>query len=133
LPEDLADRAKSLDDRIFRELSGRSELVKVIYAKVLQPYSERRLVAFASLVRGRSHRDERDRLRRRIDRMLAGRRRAKVEGIDPLIQLVVERRSIPIQRLAHHLLRSWLPVHVAASALLLVLLVCHALSSLGYR
>jgi hypothetical protein len=134
LPEDLAPRARALEDRAFRALTGKSELVKTIYARILRPYLESPLGAFALFARGHSLAGEQRRLRARIDQVLArggaggeARDRAsKLQGTDELVRLVVERRAIPAQVWLHHILRAWLPVHLAATAIVLVLLALHA-------
>ena len=139
LPEDLGPRARSLDERAFRALSGRSELVKTIYARILRPYARNVLGPLILFVRGKSLGEEQRRLRARIDAVLtqggsAGQDRSeKLQGLDELIRLIVERRAIPAQVWLQRVLRGWLPLHIASTATAIVLLALHAFFALTSR
>jgi Fe-S-cluster-containing dehydrogenase component len=128
LPEDLPLRAQELEERLFRELSGRSELVKTLYARVLRAYDRRPLGWIALLASGRSLAAERKALRARIDAILGGRGEDKLRGLDDLIRFVVERRALRAQRVLQASLRAWLPAHVVCAAVAIVLLVAHVLT-----
>jgi Fe-S-cluster-containing dehydrogenase component len=123
LPEDLAARARDLDDRAFGALTGRSEATKLVYARWLAPYARAPLGGVALVARAATLRDEEKRLRGRVDRALGG--RAALDGLDDLVRLVVERRAARAQSLLQALLRVGLPVHVVAVAVTVALLVVH--------
>jgi hypothetical protein len=131
LPEELAARGRELDERIFEKLSGRTELVKTLFARVLRPYRRARLGALRLALSGRTLRREEARVRGRVDALLEGRRSERLVGLDDLVKLVVERRAIGAQRILTGALRGWLAVHVAATAAAIVLLVLHVLAVRG--
>ncbi len=124
LPEDLAPRARELDDRAFGALTGRSEAMKAVYARWLAPYARAPLGAVALVLGGRTLGEEQKRLRARVEGVL-GARTATLDGLDDLLRLVVERRALRAQWVLQGLLRVGLPVHVVAVAVTLALLVVH--------
>ena len=126
LPEELAARAKDIDAQLFRALSGKSELVKTLYAQALRPYLRARLGPLALLASRRALRAEEKRLRARLDALMEKRR--SEAGLDELVRLVVEHRAIRVQRTLTWLLRGWLFPHLAATAAALVLLALHILA-----
>jgi Fe-S-cluster-containing dehydrogenase component/CRP-like cAMP-binding protein len=130
LPEDLPARGRELDERIFAQLTGKSEVVKTLYARVLRPYGRARLGWLWLVLSGRSLRAEEKTLRARIDGLLEGR---KSDGLDDLIRLVAERRALRAQRVLHACLRGWVPLHVGASTASVVLLLAHVVSVMGRR
>jgi len=90
----------------------------------------------ALLASGRTLGDEQRRLRARIERVLGdrgGRDNAKLTGLDALVRLAVERRALPLQRALQAALRAWTPLHVALTAIALVLLVLHVWLATRYR
>jgi Pyruvate/2-oxoacid:ferredoxin oxidoreductase delta subunit len=133
LPEDLARKGVELDERAFRELTGRTELTKTIYSRILHPYAASRLGPALLVASGASLGEERQRLRERIDRTLAGRGQGKLEGLDALVKNAVEQRALFAQRALSGALRAWLPVHVALAAIALVLFVLHVFFAFSYR
>lgn len=133
LPEDLPARGRELDERLFRELSGKSELVKTIFARLLRPYDDRRAGALALMLSGRSLARERERLRGEVRAILAGRGEDRLQGLDEIIRLVVERRAVRAQRVLQGLLRVWLAPHVVCGAVVVVLLVAHVVTVLRVR
>jgi hypothetical protein len=130
LPEDLVARGRELDERAFGALSGRSDAVKVVFARLLAPYARAPFGAVDLLARRVSLRDEETRLRMRVERVL-GARAARLDGLDDLVRLVVERRAVGAQRIAQAMLRGGVPVHVVAAAVVAVLLVVHVACVLG--
>jgi Fe-S-cluster-containing dehydrogenase component len=124
LREDLAARARDLDDRAFGALTGRSEAMKAVYARWLAPYARSPLGALALVARRATLRDEERSLRGRVERVL-GARTATLDGLDDLVRLVVERRALRAQTLLQGLLQGWLPLHVIAVAVTVALLVLH--------
>jgi Fe-S-cluster-containing dehydrogenase component/CRP-like cAMP-binding protein len=124
LPEDLAPRARELDERAFGALTGRSEAMKAVYARWLAPYARAPQGAVTLVLGGKTLRDEEKRLRARVEGVL-GARTATLDGLDDLLRLVVERRALRAQTMLQALLRIGLPVHVVAVAVTLALLVLH--------
>jgi hypothetical protein len=127
LPEDLAARGRELDERAFGALTGRSESTKAAYVRWLAPYARAPLGGVALIVRHTTLRDEESRLRLWIERRMGAQRR-DLDGLDDVVRMAVERRSIRAQRLLQWALRGWLAPHVLAVAVTLVLLVAHAMS-----
>jgi Fe-S-cluster-containing dehydrogenase component/CRP-like cAMP-binding protein len=124
LPEDLPARSRDLDDRAFGALTGRSDATKAVYARWLAPYARAPLGGIAMIARRATLRGEERRLRARIEAVL-GARAASLDGLDDLLRLVVERRAVRAQRLLQGALRAWVPAHVVAVAVTLVLLIVH--------
>jgi len=133
LPEELGARRRELDEQVFARLSGKSELVKTLYGKMLRPYKAARLGFLWLAASGRSLRDEEKRLRARISTLLEGRRSEKLDGLDDLVRLVVEHRATRSAQLLTFALRGWLGVHLAATAASIVLLVVHVVAVVGKR
>src|SRR4029078_8559484 len=71
LPEDFAAARRDLLDRLYREVSGKSELVKKIFQRMLLPYTKRAVGPAVLLASGRSLREEEQALRERVDEVLA--------------------------------------------------------------
>jgi Fe-S-cluster-containing dehydrogenase component/CRP-like cAMP-binding protein len=133
LPEELVAHLREIDERIFTQLSGRSEVVKTLYGRVLRPYRASRVGALALVASGRRLREEENRLREATSGLLGGRKSERLDGLDDLIRLVVERRAVGALRLLTFVLRGWLPVHLAATAIAMVLLVAHVVAVLVPR
>ena len=99
MPEDYADVRRELSDRLFNQVTGKSELVKKLFESVLSPYAKRPFGWLWLLLSGRSVSRKRELLRARIDGMLQGRGSERLAGLDQLIGTVVELRALPAQRL----------------------------------
>jgi Fe-S-cluster-containing dehydrogenase component/CRP-like cAMP-binding protein len=125
LPEELVARRREIDERIFTQLSGRSEVVKTLYGRVLRPYRAAPLGAVWLALSGRRLREEEKRVRAKLGGLLDGRKSERLDGLDELVRLVVEHRAVGALRLLTFALRGWLPVHLAATATSIVLLVAH--------
>ncbi len=132
LPEDLVGEREHLLDRLQRELSGKSNLVKRLTADFLLPWALAPLGGVELLIRGRDLHHHQDHLRARIDAALpeelreqAQARATALVGIDDCIRVCVELRALPARRLANALLRGWLMPHVLLTGALLVALVVH--------
>jgi Fe-S-cluster-containing dehydrogenase component len=128
LPEELSARRRELDERIFTQLSGRSEVVKTLYGRILRPYRAARFGGVLLLASGRRLREEEKRVRATLNGLLEGRRSERLDGLDELVRLVVEHRAVGALRLLTFALRGWLPVHLAATATAVVLLVAHVIA-----
>jgi Fe-S-cluster-containing dehydrogenase component len=133
LPEELAARRRELDERIFTQLSGRSEVVKTLYGRILRPYRAARFGGLLLVASGRRLREEEKRVRATLSGLLEGRRSERLDGLDELVRLVVERRAVGALRLLTFALRGWLPVHLAATATAVVLLVAHVIAVAVHR
>ncbi len=129
LPEDVAKIREDLARRLFRALSGRSELVKKLYDKVLSPYRERLFGSLVLVLSGRSVGQEERALRKGIDGLLEGRGEGKLSGLPELVKLVVEERALRARVALVLALRGLPPVHVAAAFAFLVLMVAHGIAA----
>ncbi len=125
LPEELLHRRRELEDAIFSKLSGRSEVVKALYARVLGAYQRSVAGPLLLVSSGRTQRDERARLLGAIAALLGGKKSERLAGLDDLVRLVVEHRAVRAQRLLTMLLRGWLAIHVGATSTSLLLLCVH--------
>ena len=132
LPEELAARVRELDARVFRDLSGKSDLLKGLYARVLRPYSRSLGVLGALCVTAAPQRASRDRLERRV-RALVGGSDERLAGLDGLVAVVVERQSVRAQRILTSLLRSTSFAHVVVTCGLAILIALHVVVQLGGR
>jgi hypothetical protein len=125
LPEELRAERAALLDRLYRETTGRTDLVKAIADHILVPYARRPAGWLLLLASGRGVADEERRLRQRIDEVLAGRGADKLAGVDALTRTVVDLRAVPARRALTGALRAWLPLHIAVGAIALLALVAH--------
>ncbi len=127
LPEDLGREREALMARLYRQTTGRSDLVKAITQKLLIPYARAPLGALALTLSGRTLAAERRRLRGRIATVLDGRGNepGRLAGVDDLIRTVVEMRALPARRWLTRALRIWLPVHIVSTGVLGTMLVLH--------
>lgn len=132
LPEDVGPRLRAARDRTAKDLSGRGDLVKTIFSRVLAPYVDDKLGTIALIFSRRSLRDEERRLQVEVKTMLQGRGDGRLEGLDALVRDVVERRGLEGERWLHWLVRGWLAFHVVASVLVVALLIAHATVELVY-
>ncbi len=129
LPEDFRGEREALEGRLFRAMSGKSELVKAVCEKVVIPYV-RATFGWAALLAARHDlRAEQRVLRARIDQKLEGRGKEKLSGIDEICRVAVELRALPAQRVLLLSLRAPLPLHLASLGVALALLVIHVLRS----
>ncbi len=128
LPEELVARRRAIDERIFSQLSGRSEVVKTLYGRILRPYRASRLGALRLVASGLRLREEEKRVRAQAGGLLAGSRSDRLEGLDELVRLVVEHRAVGALRLLTFALRAWLPVHLASTAAAILLLAVHVVA-----
>jgi len=131
LPEDMAQERTRLLDRLHKEASGRSDLVKRVLERVLLPYTRSPLGPLSLLLSGRSRQEEEAHLRARIDALLGGRGAGKLDGLRPLIRTVVELRTVPARAGLQRLLRGWLLPHIVLTGLLLALLGLHLFTQLA--
>jgi len=133
LPEDLPAARAALLDRLYREVSGRSELVKKIFERILLPYGKAPHGPLLLLAGGLRLREEEQRLRARVDAVLAGRGSERLAGTDELVRIVVELRAIPAQRWLQRSLRWGLPLHIVTFAVACALLVAHVAQAVLWR
>jgi Fe-S-cluster-containing dehydrogenase component/CRP-like cAMP-binding protein len=133
LPEDFARARQELVDRLYRDASGKSELVKKILERFLLPYSASTFGPLALLLSGRRLREEEAALRARIDAALEGRGKERLAGLPDLTRIVVEMRALSAQRALLFVLRAGLPLHIVSFAIAVALLGLHAALALGSR
>lgn len=124
-PDGYGARDRRLSDALFGAVSGRSEVVKALFARVVVPYLRQPLGGIRLAVSGRRVEAERRRLRRRIDDVLGGRGSDRVQGLDRIVELAVDLRALRAERWWVRLLRLWPPLHVVTAAVALALLVVH--------
>jgi Fe-S-cluster-containing dehydrogenase component/CRP-like cAMP-binding protein len=130
LPEELRIRAKEIEPKVFAALSGKDEVTKTLYARVLRPYRASRLGPLWLALTGRSLRKEEERLRARFRELVAGAKNEKehLAKLDELLRLSVEERSLHAHRLLTAILRGWIVPHLAATSVAVVLLALHVLA-----
>lgn len=130
LPEDLPQQERALIDRLYREVSGKSDLVKKIFERILLPYAKSPVGPIQLALSGRTLREEERALRARIDGVLEGRGASRLGGIGGLIRIVVELRAIPAQRWLSRALRAGLPLHIVTFAIASILVAVHVVGVL---
>ena len=130
LPEDLPRIREEHARKLFRALSGRTELVKKVYDRVLAPYRASRLGPLALVASRRSLGAEERALSSRIDALLEGRGKGKLAGLDALLRLVVEERALAASVWLSRALRGLPVIHVATVGTFVVALVVHAVLAL---
>lgn len=123
-----AERAELLS-KLFREASGKSDLVKGLLERVLLPYARSWLGPLALVLSGRSLAEEREAVRRHIEERLEGQGRERLAGLDALVRVVVELRALPAVRALTLVLRATAPSHVVPAAIALGLLFVHVLAA----
>jgi hypothetical protein len=135
LPEDLAREREHLIDRLQRELSGKSNVLKQLATEHLLPWANAPLGWLAMLASGRALRTPRAALRERVETWLPAQlrldggqphaREEELAGLDPLLRTCVELRALPARRVLSALLRGWLAPHVLLTGALFVALLAH--------
>ncbi len=125
LPEDLRAERDLLFDRLHRATSGKSDLLKTIAERILVPYARSPLGPLALAISGRTLGQEESLLKQRVAAVLEGRGGERLEGLDELSRIVVELRALPARRVLTFAIRSWLPMHVLTTGILLSLLCLH--------
>jgi Fe-S-cluster-containing dehydrogenase component len=133
LPEDLGRARRELLDRLYREASGKSDLVKKLFERILVPYAQSTFGPLALLASGRRLREEQDALHARIDAVLEGRGKERLAGLAELVRIVVELRALPAQRLLLLTLRAGLPAHIVTFAIAIALLLVHVTLAIAGR
>lgn len=124
LPEELGAGIRAHRERLFGALSGKSEVVKALFAKRLRPYVGSTVGPIVLVASGVTLRAEERRIRAELEGLVE-KRTDKLGGLDELVRLVVEHRALRAQRLLSFVLRGWLVVHLVAVAAVAVLLVAH--------
>jgi Fe-S-cluster-containing dehydrogenase component len=134
LPEDFAKEREAVTTRLYRAISGKSDVVKALADKVLLPYARSRLGPVALVLSGRDLAAEGRRLRVRADALLQGRAEQRLGGLDELIRSAVDLRALPAQRALLTILRVGLPIHLVSFAIAFALLFVHLIAvRAGFR
>jgi hypothetical protein len=124
LPEELGGAMREIDARLFRELSGTSDLLKGLYQRILRPFS-RSIPALARIcLMGTPPRELRERLTARVHALVAE-DDERLIGLDRIVASVVERQSLRAQRVLGATLRVTSFAHVVIASALVVLVVIH--------
>jgi hypothetical protein len=125
LPEDLAAERRRLLEVLESGISQRSAVVKALFSGLILPYERSALASAGLAVSGRGLRDAERRLRGRVDELLAGRGRDRLDGIEPLIRAAVELSALRGRRVLTALLRGLPMIHAVSSVVFVLLLVVH--------
>ncbi len=124
LPEEIGPKLAEVDARVFRDLSGTSDLLKGIYARILRPYSRSTFVLATTCLLGTPQRAVRERLTARV-RALVGGEDERLVGLDGLVAIVAQRQALRAERILTAALRATSFAHVVVACGLGVLVVLH--------
>jgi Fe-S-cluster-containing dehydrogenase component len=127
LPEELAAALRDVDARVFRELSGTSDLLKGLWARMLGPFARSPFVLFRMCFVAPSQRAVREGLVARVRTITSG-DDERLVGLDRLASVAVERQAIRAQRLLTAVLRGTSFAHVVLACALAVLVVMHVIA-----
>jgi Fe-S-cluster-containing dehydrogenase component len=127
LPEELGGALRDLDARVFRELSGTSDLLKGLWVKLLGPFSRSPLVLAQVCLVAPSQRVMREGLVARVQHVTSG-DDERLLGLDRLASVAVERQALRAQRVLVALLRGVAFAHVVVVCALTVLVVLHVIA-----
>ncbi len=127
LPEELGGALRDLDVRVFRELSGTSDLLKGLWARLLGPFSRSPIVLLATCVASSSQRAMREGLVARV-RAITTADDERLTGLERLASVAVERQALRAQRILVALLRGVAFAHVVVVCALAVLVVLHVIA-----
>jgi Fe-S-cluster-containing dehydrogenase component len=129
LPEEIAPRLAEIDARAFRDLSGTSDLLKGLYARVFSPYSRSLAVLAGACVVGRSQREMRRALTAKIHALVPA-DDERLVGLEGLVSVAVERQALRAQRVLGGALRMSSFAHVVVACGLGALVAIHVLTEL---
>jgi len=121
---------RALGTALLATLSGKSELTKAVFERVLGPYDRRFFGPLAFALSGRSQRQERTRLTTSIDSLLEGRGRDRQVEVVEVASVVVERRAHRARMLMTRVLRGVVVIHILAVAASLGLIAAHVVEVL---
>lgn len=124
------DEWRALGVALLATLSGKSDLTKAVFERVLGPYDRRIMGPLAFALSGRSQRQERTRLTTSIDALLEGRGRDRQAEVAEVAAVVVQRRAHRTRMLLGRVLRGIVVVHVLLVAVSLGLVVAHVVEVL---
>ena len=130
LPEDESEEREALFDRLHAAVSGANSAKKELVHRILLPYGRAPSGMMFLALSGRSLAAEEARLVARVEQALGGRKSERLVGMEELVRTAVEMRALGARRILRGLLRSWLPLHLVGSALLLALLGLHVIGAL---
>lgn len=139
LPEDFGAAEGELVARLERVASGRSAVVKALFASVLGPYARTPLGPMALLASGRTPDAEARALRAAIRARLASGAAVprdddpRLEGLDELVTLVVDLRALRAARALGAAMRALGPSHIVTFTIVAALLLVHAAGLGGSR
>jgi ferredoxin len=127
LPEELGSALRDLDTRVFRELSGTSDLLKGLWVRLLGPFARSPLVLLRVCALAPSQREMREGIVARV-RTITNGDDERLAGLDRLASVAVERQALRAQRILVGLLRGVAFAHVVVVCALAVLAVLHVIA-----
>jgi len=130
LPEEIAAKIAELDARVFRDLSGTSDLLKGLYAKIIQPYARSTFVLARACAAGPTQRAMREALTARVV-AIVDERDERMIGLDDLVGNAVTRQALRAQRVLTALLRATAFAHVVVACGLAALVALHVFSEIA--
>jgi hypothetical protein len=130
LPEDEPLEREALLDALHAAVSGANPAKKELVRRILLPYAATWGGSLLLVGSGRTLGAEEALLSGRIERVLGGRKSARLTGVEGLVRTAVEMRALRARRVLRVMLRAWLSIHLAGSALALALLVLHVAGAL---
>jgi len=129
LPEELGEALRDVDARVFRELSGTSDLLKGLWVRLLGPFAHSPLVFLRVCVAAPTQRSMREELVARV-RTITNGDDERLAGLDRLVRVAVERQALRAQRLLVAGLRGVAFAHVVVVCALAALVVLHVIAEI---
>lgn len=127
LPEDRPSERDELEQRLFAALSSQNAALKELARRVLVPYASAPFGALALLASRRSLTEEEAVLGARVERLLGGKRSARLAGSAALVETSVALRALAARGVLERALALWLPLHGVLAGFFALLLVLHIL------
>jgi len=129
LPEELGEALRDVDARVFRELSGTSDLLKGLWVRLLGPFAHSPFVFLRVCIAAPTQRAMREELVARV-RTITNGDDERLAGLDRLVRVAVERQALRAQRLLVAGLRGVAFAHVVVVCALAALVVLHVIAEI---
>ncbi|HEV8549794.1 MAG TPA: hypothetical protein VGQ57_12215, partial [Polyangiaceae bacterium] len=114
----------------YARLSEQNAALKELARRVLVPYARAWYGPLLLVISGRSLSQEEAAFGALLDRRLGGKKSERLRALSELTRVAVALRALAARRWLERLLAAWLPLHLALSALLVVLLAAHVAGAL---